>query len=159
MDIETLKAMLERRGYNRETVTTDWRKRQIGHVLYAMEHDWKTQLSFASDARASIDECLGDWQHHVWCKQCHEPLLVLNLFNSAIALKLLQTGTKPLMMLVDGKPEPDPSIMQDATKRATYTEYRSAKAGPVLPMLEQCPKCGQRLEDGTEEIKDDVNAL
>ena len=96
-----------------------------------------------------IDRLVGQGWKHMQCSRCHEPLLVFSIFNADVASRLLQTSTKPSLMLVNGEAVPDPSIIEEATRVATYTEYRSAKGGPDSPILSNCPKCSVLLDVNT----------
>lgn len=143
MNIDELRAMLERRGYTRETVTSEESKLAIGRVLYAIEHGetFFGAVESTRDVAYQIDQDLANWQHHVWCENCHEPLLQGGISQPNERVEALL-----------GVSEQEIAAMK---ARASRFVYRSAKAGPYSPVLERCPQCQNTLSgDSVEEIED-----
>lgn len=141
--LNQLKAMLERRGYTRETVTSEYQKLAIGRIICAVEREWQTEIVLSRTAAGAIDECLGNWQHHMWCTHCHEPLLLTGVAQPNEDVERLL-----------GASEQDIAAMKE---RASAWHFRSARRGPSSELLTVCPGCLVPLSERTvREIHDEV---
>ena len=139
--LDRLKAMLERRGYTRETVTSEHQKLAIGRIIHAVEREWQTEIVSSRTIASAINECLGDWQHHAWCATCHEPLLLTGMPQPNEEVERLL-----------GASEQDIAAMKE---RASGWSFRSVKRGPYSELLTVCPGCLTPLSERTvQEIAD-----
>lgn len=139
--LDQFKAMLERRGYTRETVTSEHQKVAIGQIIYAVEREWQTELILSRTLAGAIDERLAGWQHHMWCAHCHEPLLRTGMPQPREDVERLL-----------GASEEDIAAMRE---RASGWCFRSAKRGPHSKVLTVCPSCLVPLSERTvQEIAD-----
>ena len=174
VSIEELKAALERRGFHTMVwIPEDDQLKMVvrlgdGSTPWAVSREDLSGLML--DTKTLIESGLGritDYQHFVWCKQCHEP--ILRHTDQDLALKYLQNSAKPdvvnkttvigiVSRLNAGMPVSSERMldagdnMEEAIKRASV--YRRAKDGPYSPSLTDCPGCGVLLEENTEEIVD-----
>lgn len=136
-----LKAALERRGYTRETVTSEIQKIAIGSIIYAVESGWQTEQTLSRTIASDIDEHLGQWQHHVWCAHCHEPLLRGGMPQPREDIERLLGASDEAIAAMK--------------ERAAGWCYRSAKRGPNSALLTVCPACLTPLsEKNVQEIED-----
>lgn len=176
MTIDDIKAAIERRGYSVQVehypysvnfrISVGEKHMNCGYTLVDLKY---CKLSLTDFVNAMLYRFSGTMQY-MWCKQCHEPLL--RYIDQALALRYLQTSTKPDVVLEVADKTIAASIVraglpvlskdvrivyglnrEDALARASV--YRSMKAGPDSPILDSCPQCRQRLYVGSvEEIQD-----
>lgn len=139
--LDQLKAVLERRGYTRETVTSEHQKLAIKRVIHWVQCEGRTEIVRSRTAAAAINECLGNWQYHMWCAHCHEPIL----------REALPQPDEEVERLL-GTSEQEIAAMSE---RAFSGCFRSAKRGPYSQPLTVCPGCLTPLSDRTvQEIAD-----
>lgn len=176
MTIDDIKTAIERRGYSVQVeyyphsvnfrISAGEKHMNCGYTLVDLKY-WKYSLS--DFVNAMLYRFSGP-MHHMWCKQCHEPLL--RYTDQKLALRYLQTSTKPGVILEVADKTIAASIVRaglpvlskdvrfvyglngkDVLARASV--YRSTKSGPDSPILDSCPQCRQRLYVGSvEEIQD-----
>lgn len=154
MSIDELQAAIERRGYTIRRPDKEppiKRGQGLWHAGYTTLYIFRKNVYIAfavshadlGDVRMSVGEFaelilrgLAKDQHHVWCSQCHEPLLHKEIYVRGAALDY-------------GVP------LEQINRDRMEQQYRSAKAGPDSPILSNCPKCGALLSNvNTSEIMD-----
>lgn len=178
---DQLKAAIERRGF----LIRLWLPEEDCVKMIVMMGDKSLPWEIATLVLATIKTGIDNLIEHdfrdltnsmpfVWCKQCHTPLL--RYTDQSLALKYLQNSTKPDAVLevldkaqaisIANRLNAGMSVSskdvrfvpgvngKEAIARASV--YRSAKAGPVSPVIESCVTCQQRLDaNSVEEIIDE----
>lgn len=178
MTTDQLKAAIERRGF----LIRLWLPEEDSVKMIVMLGDQSLPCEVSREDLKClvlspvglIENILGrltGYQHIVWCKQCHEP--ILKRVDQKLALIYLQHNPKPDVRIVVDKTKVihimtrlnagvaispnDAEIlpgtnMEEAIEMAT--QYRPVRYGPYSLPWTHCSKCGNHLKDGTEEVQD-----
>lgn len=164
MDEQTLREMVERRGYRLEVILSPLESSR--YIVYrqrdmlARLSRWSvTDLSRAAlagflDQRASHARrtlSARTLEHHMACLRCTTPFL--RSYNDEWALEALLRSAEPILLRADGSLE---SVGRERlVKREIRTEYRLTLLGPESQPLPFCPMCGTPLNEETVGEIDD----
>lgn len=166
MSVDELISAIERRGCLVKEIKDVMRPAEIVVFLISRGAQWMEygfMMQDIADAKLSVKDYvehvlrrLDGGMEHVWCKQCHTPLLKQT--DQPSALRFLQTSTKPTLMLkfnpVDNRFHAVSSgSAEEAIERASV--YFDARIGYASSILEYCPKCGSVLAESVEDIRDE----